>query len=80
MKNFVKAMDKKGSGFTFFQEKFPRISTRKFKADIFDCPQTRELMKDPMFDGAQSEAELSTWQTLKSVGTNFLGNHWSAEY
>lgn len=27
-----------------------------------------------------TEAELSAWQTLKSVVTNFLANHWSAEY
>ena len=33
-----------------------------------------------MFDKTLSEAELSTWQSLKLVDTNFLGNHWSAEY
>ena len=33
-----------------------------------------------MFDEALSEAELSAWRSLKSVVTNFLGNHWSAEY
>lgn len=37
-------------------------------------------MKDPLFNKALSEAELSAWQTLKSVVTNFLANHWSAEY
>ena len=37
-------------------------------------------MKDPMFGEALSEAELSAWQSLKSVVTNFLRNHWSAEY
>ena len=52
----------------------------KLKTDIFDDPQIRELMKDPMFDKALSKAELSAWQLLKSVVTNFLGNHWSAEY
>ena len=33
-----------------------------------------------MFDEALSEAELSAWQSLKSVDTNFLGKHRSAEY
>ena len=37
-------------------------------------------MKEPMFDEALIEAELSTWQSLKPVVTNFLGNHRSAEY
>ena len=37
-------------------------------------------MEDPMFDKALSEAGLSTYQSLKSVVTNFLVNHQSAEY
>ena len=45
----------------------------KLEAHIFDGPQIRELMKDPMFDKALSKAELSAWQSLKSVVTNFLG-------
>ena len=76
MKNFVKAMDSEDNGFAFLLEKFPLISMEKLKAGIFDSLQIRELMKDQMFD----EAKLSTWQLLKSVVTNFLGNHWSAEY
>ena len=80
MKNFVKAMDREGSRFAFLQEKFPWISIEKIKAGIFDNPQIRELMKDPMFDEAMSKAELSTWQSSKSVITNFLGNHHCVEY
>ena len=37
-------------------------------------------MKDPMFDEALNKAELSVWQSLKSVVTNFLGNHQNAGY
>ena len=33
-----------------------------------------------MFDKALSKAELSTWQSLKSIVTNFLGSHQSTEY
>ena len=44
----------------FFQEKFLYINMEKLKAGIFDGPQTRELMKDSMFDEALSEAELFT--------------------
>ena len=66
MKNFVKAMDSEGSGSAFLQ-RFPRIGIEKLKAGIFDGPQIREFVKDPMFDEALSEAKLSAWQSLKSV-------------
>ena len=59
MKNFVKAIDRKSSGFTFF-EKFPSISMEKLKAGIFDDSQIRELMKDLIFDKALSKAKLFT--------------------
>ena len=72
-------MDMEGSRFAFFQ-KSPQISMEKVKAGIFDGPQIRELTKDPIFDEALSEAELSAWQSLKSVVTNFLENHWNVEY
>ena len=80
MKNFVKAMDRESSESAFLQEKFPGISMEKLKASIFHGSQIRELMKDPMFDEALSEAKLSAWQSLKSLGSNFLGNHRSAEF
>lgn len=76
MENFGKAMDREGSRFAFHQEKFPQISIKKFKAGIYDNPQMRQLMKDPMLDKALSETELSAWQSLKSVVTNYQ----SAEY
>ena len=76
MKNFVKEMDRKGSGFNFLQEKFPLINMEKLQTGIFDGLQIRELMKEPMLDETLREAELSTGQSLKSVVTN----HWSAEY
>ena len=37
-------------------------------------------MKDPVFGEALSEAELSAWQSLKSIVINYLGNHQCAEY
>ena len=36
MKNFVKAMDREGSGFDFLPENVLRISMEKLKAAIFD--------------------------------------------
>ena len=80
MKNIVKAMDRKGKGFTFLQQKFPRVSFEKLKAGIFDGPQIRELMKDSTFDDALSASELSAWGSLKSVITNFVGKSRCEEY
>ena len=65
MKNFVKAMDREGRGFAFLQENFPWINMGKLKAGIFDSPQIRELIKDPMFDETLSKAELSARKSLK---------------
>ncbi len=55
-------MGREGNRFAFLQ-KFPWISMDK--AGIFNSPQIRELMKNPMFDKAQSEAELYAWQSLQ---------------
>ena len=52
------AMVREGSGFAFFQVKFPRINIEKLKAGIIDGSQIREHMQDPMFDEALSKAEL----------------------
>ena len=51
----------------------PLISMEKLKAGIFNDPQIRELMKVPMFDKALIEAELSAWQSLKSLLSKFTG-------
>ena len=74
MKNFVKAMDREGSGFAFLQEKFLRISMEKLEAGIFDERTQCLLSKAEL-----SKAELSPWQLLKSLLTNFLWNHRSAD-
>ena len=80
MKNYVKAMDRRGKGFTFLQQKFPRVNLEKLKAGIFDGPQVRELMKDSTFDDTLSATELSAGGSLKSAITNFLGKNLCEEY
>ena len=52
----------------------------KLKAGIFHVLQIRELMMVPIFDETPREAELSAWQSRKSVFTKVLGNHRSAKY
>lgn len=66
MKNFVKAMDKNGDGFTYLKSVFPKISDAKLKEGIFVGPQIRKLMKD-IFDQNLKSEELATWISLKDV-------------
>ena len=62
MKKFVKATDEEGSGFAFLLEKFLKISMEKRKAGIFDSPQIRELIKDPIFDEVSEVTEVSRYK------------------
>ena len=80
MKNFVKALDKKGRFVAFIKNKFPRISEAKLEAGIFDGPQIRELMKDTKFDEILENNEMNAWRAFKSIVQNFLGNHRSPDY
>jgi hypothetical protein len=67
MKNFVKALDKKGRSFSFIKDKFSRISEAKLEAGIFDGPQIRELMKDSTFDDCLENYDRRAWHSLKSI-------------
>ena len=80
MKNFVKALDREGRGFAFFDQKFQQKSLEKIKAGIFDGPQIKELIKTTSFDDALNPAELYAWLSIKFVIANFLGNHRSSQY
>ena len=79
-KNFVKALDREGRGFAFFDQKFQQKSLEKIKAGIFDGPQIKELIKTTSFDDALNPAKLYAWFSIKSVIANFLGNHRSSQY
>ena len=59
MKNFVKGMDKTGSGLEYVRNKFPNMSDAKIKEDIFIGPHIRELMQDKQFDEDLNETERS---------------------
>jgi hypothetical protein len=49
MKQFVKALDKNGSCFSYICRKFSNVSMEKTKAGIFNAPQIRQLVKDSNF-------------------------------
>ncbi|XP_076031269.1 uncharacterized protein LOC143019501 isoform X1 [Oratosquilla oratoria] len=44
MTNFVKAISKGSPAFVFIKQTFPQVSDAKFKADIVDGSQARNLM------------------------------------
>ena len=52
MKNFVKALVREDRGFVFPHQKIQRKSMEKLKADVFDDPQIRELIKNTSSDDA----------------------------
>ena len=80
MKNFVKAMDKAGAGFTYLTRKFPRISDAKIKEGVFIGPQIRQLLEGDGSDQALSEMEKTAWEAFKLVATIFLGNKRADNY
>ena len=51
MKQFVKALKKKGACFKYIQKKFSYMSTEKDKEGVFVGPQIRKLIKDVQFFG-----------------------------
>jgi hypothetical protein len=50
IKNFMKIMDKTGSGNEYARNKFPNVSDANIKEGIFVGPQIRELMQDKPFE------------------------------
>ncbi|GBO15939.1 hypothetical protein AVEN_117606-1 [Araneus ventricosus] len=57
MKNFVKAMDCRGSGFQYLRLKFPKVSEAKITEGVFVGPQFRQLMKNPVFGSKLTKKE-----------------------
>ena len=52
----------------------------KLKAGIFDCPQIRQLIRDPEFKNSMNEVELEAWKAFVLVVKNFLGNNKARNY
>ena len=46
MKQFVKALSSDGECFQYIVSAFPALSIEKIKADVFDGPQIRALVRD----------------------------------
>ena len=57
-----------------------RLSVEKIKADVFDGPRIRQLVKDEQFTEAMSDLEKNAWLLFKEVIKNFLGNTRASYY
>jgi hypothetical protein len=74
VKQFVKALDKKGRCFGYLCSRFPGVSDEKLKAGVFDGPQIRILMRDPQFLNEMTRDESKAWKAFAAVVSNFLGS------
>ena len=57
MKQFVKALLATGDCVNYICRAFLALTIEKLKADIFDGPQNRTLMKDPCFMHSMTDTE-----------------------
>lgn len=80
MKQFVKALDKKGACFQHITTVFPKVTSEKLTAGIFDGPQIRQLVRDNSFVLTMASVEKAAWESFVEVMENFLGNHKSDNY
>jgi len=74
MKQFVKALDKEGECFKYICKVFPRLSSEKVKAGIFDGPQIRQLIKVQNFTLCMNEIDAGAWKSFVEMIQNILGN------
>ena len=81
MKNFVKAMDRDGDGFTFFKDFFgAEKSDAKLEAGVFVEPEIKKLMQNEEFGARLNPLELAVYNAIKSAIVNFLGSHRHEKY
>ncbi|GFX76801.1 uncharacterized protein TNCV_1952421 [Trichonephila clavipes] len=80
MKQFVKALDKKGECFKYICGQFPGLSNAKLKEGIFIGPDIRNLLKDEPFVTKMEMKEKNAWNSFTLVVTGFLGNKKDPNY
>ena len=80
IKQFVKALDKHGSCFNYFVQKFPGLSMKNLKAGIFDGPQICKLIQDQAFTSYMTAVESAAWCSYVAVVRELLGNTKASNY
>lgn len=67
IKQFAKAIDKKGQFFLYICQVFPDLSIEKPKAGVFDSPDIRRLIKDENFTSHMTTLELNAWNLFLGI-------------
>ena len=73
MKQFVKALDENNDCYRYIRNRFPSTSYVKVRAGIFDGPQIRTLIRDPVFVLHMTVVESAAWCSYVSMVKEFLG-------
>lgn len=71
LKNFAKALHKKGRGFKLLQELFSKLSERKLKEDIVVGPEIRKFLKDQTNDANITNLKLAAWTYFGDIVHGF---------
>ncbi|GBL87680.1 hypothetical protein AVEN_81310-1 [Araneus ventricosus] len=74
MKQFVKALPKKGECFKYLCDQFPGLSEAKLKEGVFIRPDIRKMTKDENFETKMETNVREAWESFKLVITSSLGN------
>ncbi|QQP36355.1 Uncharacterized protein FKW44_021428, partial [Caligus rogercresseyi] len=69
-----------GRCFNYLCRAFPRLTSEKVKAGIFNGPQIRKLIKDTEFQNSMNTLECAAWKSFVQVVNNFLGNTKAANH
>ena len=80
IKQFTKTLDKDRSCFSYLGHVFPGLCIEKLKGGIFDCPQVRQLLRDPEFEKSIIKLESEACKAFVLVVKNFLGNNKASNY
>ena len=67
LKKFVKAMNQEEDAFTYWWEKFPRLSEAKLKEGVFIGTQIGDLIKFKYFDKLLQDDEKAACDSFKFV-------------
>ena len=73
MKQYVKYLNKESKCFDYICKLFSGLSTKKFKAGVFDDSGIRNLIKDDEFN-SMNDLELCAWTLFVDVVKNLFGN------
>jgi hypothetical protein len=67
MKQSVKALNKDGFCIEYIAHKLPGLTIEKLKAGIFNDPQIRQLINDPLFIASMNKIVSCAWSSFVHI-------------